>query len=772
MFMKYLKSNKGSTLVLVLITLSVLSILGTAIIGLSVINYKMKIVDKNVKTSFYLAEAGLEEAYAAIGNAIDDGVKAGNKKIVLEIDSFIAKERRKEAKDPEKDESRYINGSDGFGSVNERKLKIKIEQWFREGYAECLNNGFHFVEDGKNDDFKSIEGWIKNGESYSVVDPNVDEKKPRISINNISKKFPENKDDLDKGDEYVITLQSEFLHNNITKIVRGTFAIKIPAYNKPYYVKNVMTKINENVLWSKPITTEKNMYVLGNDVTIKGNIYAYGKEENGIKGGIIVGNNGKSGELKANGNIATNEFIYTNEDNSVISINKFSSEDDAEGHVKGDVYCNSLVIPENTTGCTINVYDRAVNTYDDIELNGINANIYIDGPYFGFSDGSTALEHDESSSIVINSDDIGSGSALTITGKETDKNNPLNANVGSYISDNNGVFIAGTVYVNLDNPSKKYQTGESVSVKGNYKAYSEYLDDKEGRDGRFDPDNVVMGSFPPLVLISKYKEGTTDKEYNVVDKSNYINFYNNDKPNSLRLGGDSGILINNVRYSAGAYISNKALENIKGTPDFWSHYSYKKEEDYQYFVNKMSDFLNYTNFYDTDLDEVVSINDRVTFDTDINSSIENNQIIRVNTDPSKAIFIKGIDGTEISGLPSDIRLSSYETINLSNKDVNGVIVTKGDVIITGSINYTGIIVAEGNVYLYDDKRKVIENEYGSNIDDRAYIINVMNENDSLREMFKNGMDRSFLVEVKAGESDVETYLKFEDLVGIKWEKVR
>lgn len=763
MVTKHLKSKKGSTLVLVLVTLSILSILGIAIIGLSVINYKMKIVDKNVKTSFYLAEAGLEEAYAVIGKTIDDGIKAGNSYSEDQINSFITEQRRIEARDPENDESNYINGSDGFGSVNERFLKRKIEEWFRQGYARCLNDGFN---DGEND-FKSLEYRIANT-AYSVVESSIDEKKPTIRMVGSPAKFPSNPDELDQNDKYVITLESEFPHENITKIIRGTFDIKIPTYDSPFYVKNVMVKLKENVLWSKPITTEKNIYVLGDDVTINGYIYAYGDDENNIKGGIVVGNNGKSGTLKVNGNMATNEFIYTNEDNSQID-------------AKGDINCNSIAIPDNTTGCIINIDDGTVNTYDDIELNGKKAQMKIDGPYYGFSDGSSnTVVHDQSSSIVINSEDIGKtdGSKLIITGEEVDSNNILNKAIGNdgynELYPKSGVFIGGTVYISLDN-SAKYQTGESVSIKGNYKSYGELLDDVDERDDKFDPDNIVMGSYPPLVLISKYKEEDTYKEYNVIDKSKYINYYESDYPDKLNLGESNGIEINNLRYSAGAYVSQNSInDNIAvGGLDLWVGYSRAKLDDYRYFVNKMSDFLKISDPYTMpNKDDRIYIGDRFSFATDINPSIEDNELVCVNNDSSKAIFVKGKNGTEISDLPADIRPSSYKSISLSESDINGIIVTKGDVIITGDIDYTGIIVAEGNVYLYDDKPKVIENEYGGKIDDRACILNIMSKNDILREQFINGVERSFLVEVEAGESDIKSYLKFEDLVDIKWEKIK
>ena len=59
-------SNQGSVLISVLVIFAVLSTLGMALLGLSTLNYKMKLVTQRQKNAFYLAESALEEAYALI----------------------------------------------------------------------------------------------------------------------------------------------------------------------------------------------------------------------------------------------------------------------------------------------------------------------------------------------------------------------------------------------------------------------------------------------------------------------------------------------------------------------------------------------------------------------------------------------------------------------------------------------------------------------------------------------------------------------------------
>ena len=64
-------SNQGSVLIVVLIVFSILSTLGVTLLGLSTMNYKMKLVSQRHKNAFYLAEAALEEANALIVKEIE-----------------------------------------------------------------------------------------------------------------------------------------------------------------------------------------------------------------------------------------------------------------------------------------------------------------------------------------------------------------------------------------------------------------------------------------------------------------------------------------------------------------------------------------------------------------------------------------------------------------------------------------------------------------------------------------------------------------------------
>ncbi|SMB95014.1 hypothetical protein SAMN00017405_0310 [Desulfonispora thiosulfatigenes DSM 11270] len=771
MLKKIFKSNTGSTLVLVLFFLSILSMLGITILSVSTVNLKMKVVDKNAKNSLYLAESGLQEAYAEIGKVIEKGIDVGNEKVDEKLNEFIEEEKKKEeesrekaALDPENKieiyESPYLT-DEGFIDQErlEKDKKNTMINWFREGYTTSVN--------------EKLEGTILNGKNYNIVDKDIDSSNAQVSIiepislyqiinqeSEDSEKEPDAEESKDKIENeivdekikeyrnYQITLLSEFTHKEIEKDVRATFILKVPDYRAAYFSDYTVVQLDENILWKKSLTTEKNIFVEDDNVTIKGDIYAYGTAENGsTKGGIIVGNEGKGVNLSVyNGQVATNEYLLTNDSNSSITLNN------------GDLYCKILEIPEKTKNCAVTIDKGTVNTLDDIELNGENAKIVINGSYFGFTEGSNSSHHEESSSIVINSPDLGSGTSLKITGEEipgydtetsqlvgndyySEKYNDKNNKIFGY-----GIIIGGTGYISelKDELDQKYdyQTGESVCIKGNYVAYTQYLKDLT-RKGKFHPDNIIINYFPPLFLANKYfLSGGTEELYTVVDKSEYFQHYKNDYYGlNLNLGSENGLQLENVRHSTGVYISKNNIFSSKYNNDIASIFT-EKNEDYQYYVNKMSDpqvvTLSNEGRVFNGLGTRTMITDQFAFTNNIIIN-EANELIRINNSPDISITI--------------------------NEDIKkGIIITKGDVYIKGKVNFRGTIVAEGNIYFQDKGAKKITH-------DENYLRQTISKNETLRDQFKNnGKTQSFVTDSKLGVDETGSYLKFSKLIDIAWKR--
>lgn len=78
---KYIIGQKGSTLVILLLTTSVILIIGTAALYLSSINYKMKVSNSQVKKAFYYAEAGIDEAYVKTIEFVNEAINYAEDKV-------------------------------------------------------------------------------------------------------------------------------------------------------------------------------------------------------------------------------------------------------------------------------------------------------------------------------------------------------------------------------------------------------------------------------------------------------------------------------------------------------------------------------------------------------------------------------------------------------------------------------------------------------------------------------------------------------------------
>ncbi|SHJ82810.1 pilus assembly PilX N-terminal domain-containing protein [Tepidibacter formicigenes] len=772
MIRKILKSEKGSTLTMVLMTLSVLSVLGTAVMSLSIMNLKMKIIDQKSKTSFYLSEAGLEEAYAIMMNKVEEGIQKGNEEVENNLSNFIASERSKEFAEPPEiaQDSPFINSD---GSVDEDNIKIKMQEWFTKGYTNYLNK----EENNKN----LLKKELEKLSNYSVLDKEIDTSRAIIEVENINTyaKSPmmnenENLDDFeDELNRYIeskfeIIITSEFTHNDIRKKIRSTFSIDIPKYDTPYYVGNEIIKLRENVLWSKALISEKNIVVEGNDVTINGDIYAYGDEsKTNIKDrGIIVGNNNE-GNLVVNGNVITGSYLQTKGNNSSITISD------------GDVYCNTLAVPQLQESCNITVNGN-VNTYDDIELNGTQSNININGNYYGFSYGSDG--HDRSSSIIVNSDDIGktNGSSIEITGNGKEKEY-----YGASQEDGKGTFIAGTVYIALDN--EDYQTGESISVKGNYKGYSKELND----GSKYDKSNVNFNYFSPLYLMDSINN-SSDPIYK--QRGEYLKAVYDSDDSILNLG-NGAIDIQNIKHSLGDYIKkediNLSLMEGNFTLDYTNAFD-KNLKEYKYYVNRMGDSqINIDNILDnndnnTNLDTRLYITDRFNFSQNFipdtqekkQKIIDDKEIFFVNDNSSKVFSIVGpSDGNPVE------RYNGDYTINLNNKELKGIIVTKGDVYISGNIEFTGAIITEGNIYIKDNNEKIFNNQYSEDLRNNNYVIKKICEDKKTKgtqigDLFKQDdigdKELDIVYELEANiDENINSYYRFSDIIKISsWQKLR
>lgn len=663
MLINRVKNNKGSTLVMILIITTILMMLGTVIMSVAVSNYRMKAINSTAKRNFYFAEAGIDEAYGMIGDILDQGIIKGNEAVEvfttgLDFDLIKKNKENDEIYDPNEV---FLNED---GSLNIDELTKRQNQEFKDRFKSYIEN-----ESG-------LVSLITNGENYKI---SFEEIRPSITIDKSILTF--------SGDTLEFTVTSAFNYENVQKKLKAKFEIIIPDYNMPYYSETTVEILQKNVGWSKAIAAEGNLQVNRGNVAINGPVYIKGRDN--TFGGISTMD--ASTFITFNGIVATQENIQTAASDCTIVVNgdvfadnfRIKSRDDDNNKI-----ANSHLRVNSLDGGKGSVY-----TYDDLSLNGEKSTIYISNSFYGISDGSTSSEPDHSSSIVINADDIGAGSELTII---------------------NDVFIPGTSYITLF--PDKYQTGESVSIKGNYRAYTYGLtaeDPKSEYGLSLLKDNVRFKYFDPLYLAYEVWD-ETKKNYeklSAIDKSLYLKAYMDEKgdEHGLELGGASGINIDPAKAKhLGILVFGDQIKE--------SNYVQEFEDERETRIAEYIKNVNFMGADDTKIEDVngdyqVGIDDEKTVSHWVTfsrlpiklktpSAGDNELILLDNSNTDYAIISSGADESQ---LPAGVT-KVYVTSDSLEK---GLIISEGSIYFCGQIAFRGTVISNSDVYFLDTNNKTI-----------------------------------------------------------------
>lgn len=641
------KVKKGSSLLYVVIISAVLITLGTAIISLTVVDYKMRIGEETKIKNLYGSESGIEEAYGKVSNLMDKAIEEGKKKVKEyenTLSTTIEKEREKVLEDS-KNKSDYIKDN---GEINEEYIENEKEKIFKDNYKKIIEGNFKTVVE---------EDYIeKNG--Y----------KPIVKIKSLEESLKFNKEN-----KFQAVVQSEFKEkSDIKKIIETTINISVPDYEGISSVKIVKVPVNET--WSKAIVADKN-FMVNSNTDIRGDIFIRGEEKQDFTGGIKIATNSKlctigdvvtAGDIKLGGQ--NGGFIVKGKDHSTL----------------GQVFTGTLAIEKNSEGSAIDI-NGDVYSNNDLALNSNQSNISISHGFYGINDirdGSKEVKKN-SSSIYINNEDLGKDSSIVI-GQE--------------------VVLMGTAYINTNEP---YQTGESLAIKGNYRAYGYGLKSgKNKEDISLKEDNVVFKYNDPLQLATSFKNPNRDMLYG--DRSDYINQYIKENPSSPIINnGGSGLKLPSNIINIGGIFNNGSFQP--------SNYS---EDDLDK-VNKLKN--SYKNAI-----ESVDIGKDIKFQSEKVFKLNGSEILLVD-ESDKKVNILG------KGTVPD---ADAYAINVDDKDkAKGIIVTRGDVVLKGNIKeFKGTIITTGNIICDNNGAKKIN--YDGN-----YVKEVIASNyDLFKDVIPEGAD--------------------------------
>ena len=651
--------NRGSAMAMVIVLTTLLSTLGIVMISLGLTHYKVGMQERKAKLSFYLAESGLEQAYKIMMEEVAEAVKAGNEAINTTITNTLQEEARRKhmGEDYTTD---YVNSYFFDGEkyviieVDWEKIKNNIEnnQWKSDLGTFNLKTVF---ENAYRNSFNRKQGskyllLVRLEDPNEYVSPDGQEdNKPAIKV--VSPPSPLF---ASSAKQTSLILSSSYGLSGGDKIpqkVQMTFTIKMPSEKEIlkenyYYVYQDIIETNRNSeLWKNVLVAYGDIQIQAADVKINGKAFAQGTNE----GGFVLCGDGGVVEVNDVLASANNIKIALGAKNKNLNINE-------------NVYANNLVIDHETVDNEIKIKGD-VYTKDDLVLNGEKARLKIQGNYYGFSDGSVGTTHDQSSGIIINAADISQvgGSELSISGPE--------------------MFVNGVSYIDVyDFEGNPYPTGESVSIKGNYRVYGHYL-----------PDNTydyLFGYYSPLTLVEERINKSTgiSEKMNVFRKAEYFEGFGGQSEVPAWLSKGVNIVLPPITkiYSTGAIIKDGDI--------------YKSGSLYTY-GNAQTKVTNYQNEYNQHLLDNYSQYVQTKKNKDQSTASD---VVCFSKD--KDVYLIGPGGS--TSVPSGALCKNVNT------KVNGIVVTDRNVYLRGKLNFEGLIVAQGNIIIEDSQEKIFrDNEH-------------------------------------------------------------
>ncbi|MBN1069120.1 DUF2572 family protein [Clostridium botulinum] len=723
------KKKKGSSLITVVIIFTILITVGTAMLSMTVGDYKIRIKESKRIENLYKSDSGLDVAYDVIIKTFDGAVKFGDFK-ARQLKSGNAtggpnKEDYNSAKaELEEVKSKHYSSEDKKRKAiraAEKKFDGRVQELSDNEFKRCFRV-FIFKDQFNTEDTESnipsnilaesikehkykelnIENKTLDSElnlnnyNYTSIEFNnnesnqelfvcskdsVDKLKEIVNEEGKDKDLTSIKDDIygisydSNNDAFKIQVTSKFIdknknNNDITKnnlrIVQETYTINVPNH------EDVSFKESTAVVGTFDDVKNVSSILVGGDMKIDG-------KDN-------LGN--PLGSLNINGNI----FVQGNkEDNNNRVYDKY----------KGGININNSNVIFNgyvNTAGTFNIGDKASAN--------INKDLYALNVYAGRLDGKYANELIPQASSSLNTNgEMVLDNDLTLKGINTNikikdfyglndkniessKNNTsdkLERTSSSIIvngNKNSGVKITDSAYImgvaHISDGSISYTTGESTGVKGNYIAYATDLND---------PYNV-----------SRYMEGNLNNKIN-----EFIEYWKSGRQEIVNTGGielpkDNTYAIGAIVYKDGndnSVIENKTYEinvedSIRSKKEEFGKkvYNLSRETSKDIAMELYNNMGNNKN----PIESIINL-ENIPNSYDLNDSINKSKKAIFNSDSDTTIVIKGKGSTT----SNDSENNKLIILNAGSVDLDAVIVTAGDVIIDGNVKFKGNIITEGNL---------------------------------------------------------------------------
>jgi hypothetical protein len=638
---KIRKKKKGSTFVIVVVVMAIIFTTGTTILAVTANDYKMRINQSKKLQNLYEADSGLDVVENIIIKTSQEAIKYADKEVKKKFTELDDKDRSKDKiNEIFKDKFYEFLTVRNKEILNEKEVEILEYLILEKKYIKSI------LESGKLE----YDSAISNIENRFIIE--IPEGGYVKNINN------------GKISNITIEVKSNFestegqLKNK--KTVSTKYSITAPDYNSEITSINIYP-----VFDGKAITADGNMNVesLGNKsiVNISGDIWVQGNNNLGNSpeytfdkyiGGIKLDNT----SFNINGNIYTANTFHLN---NLVN----------ESSVNGDIYAKNIYVGKsiNSNVSKLNniSFEKNVVVNNDLALNATNSSIVIKNNFYGINEKttevSTANKALSSSSIIVN--DTSNTSTITV---------------------NKDSYIMGVAYLNAtDESGNKYQTGESVAVKGNYLAYTDVDDVLNGAT------NVTLKYYSPLQLLES-KNGQS----NAIMKADYFAEYYSKNNNSYNFN-DGGVSLKKSVKSVGASVKDNQ-GNIQKSNINDSDISIVNEQRNEFARNVFA------------MGDTTGLGDDLYDGQEVKRQVSN----QVNFNEIRRVQGSSFDTTEGMVI---LKGNENENIEIENGKIKGtdielskgLIIANGDITIDGNFNFTGNIITTGNIILKGEGEKNI-----------------------------------------------------------------
>ncbi len=531
-FQNYILSDNGSTLITVIVAISFVTILVTIILGTTLVNVRMKGIDKRTKDDFYYAEKALNDIYTGLGQEL--AVKAAD---------------------------RYEEAFEKVGDDVDFNLAEKAEEEYRQNFAKDAHD---LLPTTPSDIAAKLNEYITSNARDESVDKVAGVEYQKNGINISGESYPEKKADriVIKGVQVSAKDSSEYRAVITTDIVIGIPTVDFLGTNadvsdygiiadKGLYIEGTnsdTTIINGNVyagIHSTPFIDADS-----NDVDSKYAEITDAFSRKNFYGGINIYSTNV--ELKGN-------YVISKGDINLAGTNPtLKVYLDSAGSNLTNLWFTSLRTLKSATidaapgkpPLTTATIDINANTFalNDLALNADNSSAKFKGNYYGYNDNTLAdslgilgevsgRDDTKSSAIVINGNraslDMGGIDTFVLMGKA----------YIDFTSDTTGTDPSGT-------PKQVVPTSEGVAIKTNQQLYLVPPDFLDG------PNPAVGG-----------KPGTSEEITFTINStlsddwfgSKYLDYGEGSTPDPTKIH---------------TVFSVKQKKNNPSDPDVWVYYDY------------------------------------------------------------------------------------------------------------------------------------------------------------------------------------------------------